>query len=147
MIGWLLSLELHLRLAGLSLITLGVAHAFFDKRFHWREEMSRVSLLNRQIFFVHTFFIALMLVLLGSLSLFGTAALVEKSHLGLLFLGGVTFFWSCRWLCQFFVYNAEIWRGKRFETLGHIAFSGLWTYYVAVYAYALAGQLGWVKVG
>lgn len=146
MMEWILSLELHLKLAGLSLMTLGVAHAFFDKRFHWREEMARVSLLNRQIFFVHTFFIALMLVLLGSLSLFGTAALVERSRLGQLFLGDVTLFWSCRWFCQFVVYDAAIWRGKRFETLGHIAFSGLWTYYVVVYAWALASQLGW-KIG
>lgn len=141
MIDWLLSLELHLKLAGLSLVSLGVAHAFFDKRFHWREEMARVSLLNRQIFFVHTFFIALMLVLLGSLSVFGTAALVEKSHLGQLFLGGVTFFWFCRWLCQFFVYDAEIWRGKPFETWAHAGFSLLWTYYVAVYGWGLAVQL------
>ena len=138
----LFSLALHLKLAGLSLIGLGIAHAFFGPRFRWKEELARLSLLNRQIFTVHTFFIALILVLLGALSAFGTSALLEKSALARWFLSGVVIFWACRWICQFWVYDASLWRGKRFETAVHILFSVAWTYYVAVYGLALWRQLG-----
>ncbi len=137
----LLSLETHLKLAGLSLIALGVMHGFLSERFAWKEELSRLSLLNRQIFYVHTFFVALILVLLGTLSLFGTNALLEKTALGRDFCGGVTLFWLCRWIFQFCVYDASLWRGKRFETRIHILFSLLWTYYVVVYGLAFWGQL------
>lgn len=137
----LLSLETHLKLAGLSLIGLGIMHGFLGERFAWKEELSRISLLNRQIFYVHTFFVALILLLLGSLSLFGTNALLEKTAMSRYFCGGVTLFWLCRWIFQFCIYDASLWRGKRFETRIHILFSLLWTYYVAVYGVAFGYQI------
>ena len=137
----LFSLETHLKLAGLSLIALSVMHAFLGERFAWKDELSRISLLNRQIFYAHTFFVALVLLLLGGLSLFGSGALLEKTALGRAFCGGVTLFWLCRWIFQFWVYDSSLWRGQRFETRIHILFSLLWTYYVAIYGLALWHQL------
>lgn len=138
----LLSLETHLKLAGLSLILLSLLHAFMGERFAWKDELARISLLNRQIFYVHTFFVALVLLMLGCLSLFGTTALLEKTALGRAFCGGVTLFWVCRWIFQFWVYDSSLWRGKRFETRVHLLFALLWTYYIAVYGYAFWRQLG-----
>ena len=45
-----MSLALHLRVAGAGLIVLALAHVLFPRRFAWREELPRLSLLNRQIF-------------------------------------------------------------------------------------------------
>ena len=134
--NWFFALETHLKLAGASLIVLGLAHAFFDKRFAWKEEFSRVSLLNRQMFYVHTFFVALVVVLMGILSLFGTDALTEKTTLGCYVTGAITFFWLCRWVCQFWIYDAQLWRGKKFETFIHGVFSLFWTYLVIVFGWA-----------
>ena len=111
-------------------------HSVMDRHLHWKEDLAKLTLVNRQIFYVHTFFIALVLALLGALSLLGTPALLEKSTLAGYFLAGVTLFWLARLGFQFVVYSADLWRGKRFETFVHVAFSLLWSYYTVVYGWA-----------
>jgi hypothetical protein len=41
-------------------------------------------------------------------------------------------------LAQWFAYDAAIWRGDRFRTVMHVAFSALWIYVTATYGMALA---------
>ncbi len=65
--------EPHLRIAGTLLILLALAHVFFPKRFNWREELARLSLLNRQIFYVHSVFIGVVLLMMGGVSVFASA--------------------------------------------------------------------------
>jgi hypothetical protein len=137
----LLKLETHLKLAGLALLVLAFAHVFFEKRFGWKEDFKSVSPFNRQVFYVHNFFIMLLLALLGALSLFGTEAMLEKSALGRYVAGGTAFFWACRWVTQLFVYDSALWRGKKFETRAHICFSLFWTYLVAVYGWCFWWQV------
>ena len=60
--------EWHLRIAGALQILLALLHLAFPKRFQWKEELARLSPLNRQIFLVHTFFICVVLTLIGALS-------------------------------------------------------------------------------
>jgi hypothetical protein len=129
--------EWHLRVAGALQILLALLHLAFPKRFQWKEELARLSPLNRQIFIVHTFFICLVLVLIGTLSLLAANTLLEPSRLSRLVLGGITLFWALRLLCQFFVYDASLWRGQRFNTVMHGVFSLLWFYLTAVYLGAL----------
>lgn len=138
---FLFSLAFQLKLTGATLIFLGVSHAFFDKRFGWREETARLSLLNRQIFYVHNFFIALTCVLMGAISLFGTRALLEPTLAGSWICGGFAIFWACRLVCQFFVYDASLWRGKVFETTIHWLFAAVWTYYTAIFSWAWWRQI------
>lgn len=133
-------LEAALRIAGASLIGLAIVHVFFPKRFGWQEDFAKVSLLNRQIFYVHCVFICITLTLMGLLCLVWPGALLQPSPLGLLVAGGLAIFWFCRLLAQWFVYDAEIWRGKRFETLMHAFFSGVWTFYTAVFGLVWWGQ-------
>ena len=137
----LLSLETHLKLAGLVLLILAFAHLFFEKRFGWKEEFASLSPFNRQMFYVHNFFIMLVIALCGALSLFGTESMLEKSALGRYVAGGILFFWACPWVSQFFVYDSALWRGKVFETRVHIAFSLFWTYLVAVYGWNFWRQI------
>jgi cytochrome c biogenesis protein CcdA len=137
----MMSLELHLKLAGLAMMVLGVAHVLFGPRFKWKEELERVSLLNRQIFYVHTFFIALVVALLGILAFFYTSALLEPTPLARVLLSGIVIFWGCRLLVQFFVYDASLWKGNRFNTRMHILFALLWLYLVSVFVWALWQQM------
>lgn len=131
-----MSLELHLKVVGLILLILGPAHAVFPRRFSWKSELEKVSLLTRQIFYVHHFFIGLVVTMLGALCLFGTSALLQKTPLGAILLGGITFFWLCRLVIQFFIFDASHWRGHRFNTQVHIAFVVLWIYLVGVFGAA-----------
>ena len=132
-----MTLVTNLRLVGGLLLLLGMSHAFFNRYFGWERELETVSLLTRQIFFVHTFFIGLVVVLAGVVSLFYANALLRPEALSRVILAGMAAFWLCRLLAQFVAYDSAIWRGNRFRTFMHGAFSLLWCYVTATYAVAL----------
>jgi hypothetical protein len=136
-----LSLATQLRIAGLLLVALALVHVAFPKRFGWREELPRLSLLNRQMFVVHCFFIAVVLVLFGLLSFVVAADLGAPTLLSKAMLAAFTTFWALRLCVQVFVYDRRLWRGNRFNTTVHILFCCLWTYLVAVYGAALWSQV------
>lgn len=135
-------LTLHLRLVGATMLVLAASHRYYRKRFAWAEETARLSLINREIFYVHALFIVLVLVLNGSLCLFAPEALLEPTRLGRLVAGGLTFFWGTRLAVQLFVYDRNLWRGRRFETAVHVLFTVVWTYFTVVFAGVLAWQVG-----
>ena len=136
-----MNLTAHLQIVGLLQLLLAAAHFFFPKRFGWKEDFAKVSLLNRQIFYVHSFFITLVLALFGILTVAATDLLLRNDELTRYVLGGFVLFWTARWLIQFFVYDSRLWRGHPFNTAMHIFFSLMWTYYVAVYGWAFWRQL------
>ena len=135
-----MTLETHLRIAGALQIALAFLHVFLPRRFHWRDELARLSLLNRQIFLVHTLFVVVVIALIGAVSLFAPGALMESTRLSRLVLSAFATFWGLRLAVQFLVYDSSLWRGQRFNTVMHALFSLLWAYLTGVYAAAaLAG--------
>lgn len=125
-------MELLLKLTGFVLIALGLFHVFFPKYFKWKEEFSRVSMINRQIMYVHSFFIAFVVVLIGLLCVTSATDLL-KTPLGKKISLGISIFWITRLFIQFFGYSTSLWKGKTFETGIHILFSILWTGLSAVF--------------
>ena len=134
-----MNLVLHLQLAGAGLLALAAAHLLFPRRFAWREELPRLSLLNRQMFQVHVVFIVAMLTLFGALSVFLADELVDGSRLAKALLTGFVVIWSMRLVTQLFVYDRSLWRGQRGPTLIHVGFTAFWAYLVLVYGLALRG--------
>lgn len=130
-------LVVHLRTGGVAIAALVVVNLFVPARLHWREEMSRLSLVNRQIFQVHSVFLVLTLALLSMLLLTCARALVEPTQLSRAVLIGLTIFWGLRMVMQWCFYSSELWRGHRFNTIVHYAFSALWIYLTAVFSTAL----------
>lgn len=120
-------MELNLKIAGLLQIGLALVHAFFPRRFGWREELVSLSLLSRQIMYVHTLFVALTVLLIGVLCLTSAADLVNTT-LGRRIALGLAIFWLIRLYIQFFGYSSKLWKGKAFETTIHIVFSIFWIY-------------------
>jgi hypothetical protein len=125
-------METHLKIIGILLILLASVHAIFPRYFHWREELSSLSLINRQLMYVHTFFIALLLLLIGLLCVTSSKDLIE-TELGNRIALGLFIFWFARLLIQFFGYSSKLWKGKAFETTIHILFSMLWLYFTTVF--------------
>jgi hypothetical protein len=136
-----MSLSLQLKIVGASLLILSLSHAYFPQRFDWSAELRRVSPLNRQIFQVHCFFIGLLLFMFGLLALCYTEALLERTMLARIVLSGLVVFWLARLIVQFGVYDPGLWRGDRFNTAVHGLFACAWTYYVAIFGWALWNQL------
>lgn len=120
-------MELHLKIIGFILIILAIVHGVFPRLFNWQKELSSLSLVNKQIMYVHTFFIALVVFLMGVLCLTSSTELIEKI-LGKRICFGLGLFWTIRLIIQFFGYSSELWKGKTFETSVHILFICLWTY-------------------
>jgi hypothetical protein len=131
------SLRVHLQIAGGLLLLLSAAHGGFSRYFGWKQELGRLSLLTRQMFLVHTFFIALVVALLGGLSLFCTDSLLTPGPLSRAVLAGIVVFWLFRLAFQWFVYSSAIWRGRRFYAFMHCVFSVFWIYAVVTYGLAL----------
>ena len=135
-----MTLTFHLKIIGALLLLLASAHLFFPQRFGWKEDFAKVSLLNRQIFYVHCFFIILILAMIGVLTLFYTSLLLRRDELTKIILAALVLFWAARLFIQLFIYDRQLWRGHRFNTAMHILFTGMWSYYVAVFATALVAQ-------
>jgi hypothetical protein len=77
--------------------------------------------------YVHTFFIGLVVFLMGLLCLTSSDDLI-KTEFGKRITLGLGIFWTTRLIIQFFGYSPKLWKGKTFETTIHILFSLLWTY-------------------
>jgi hypothetical protein len=112
-----------------------LVHLIFPKRFKWKEEFAPLTLLSRQIMYVHTFFVALVVLLNGILCFALAGPLVEDTPLSKALAWGMLIFWGLRCLFQFFVYSSKLWRGKKFETAVHTFFSGVWIYFTFVFAW------------
>ncbi len=125
-------MELHLKVIGCLLMSLAVVHAIFPKYFQWETELNTLSLMNRQMMKVHTFFIAFTVFLMGVLCLTSATELIE-TNLGKKIAVGLGVFWTIRLLIQFFGYSKLLWKGKLFETIVHIVFSALWLYLSVVF--------------
>ncbi|WP_055447827.1 hypothetical protein [Lacinutrix mariniflava] len=125
-------MELHLKIIGILLILLALLHIPFPKYFKWSLELKTLSLINRQMMITHTFFIALTIFLMGLLCLTCSKALIT-TILGQKIALGFGIFWSVRLFFQFFVYSTKLWKGKLFETIMHILFSILWTYFAIIF--------------
>ena len=138
----MLNPELHLRVVGVLLLALVAVNFYVPRRFNWRGELASLSLLNRQIFQVHAAFICVILAMFAALVLLYARHLLEPTPLARAVLAGLAGFWFLRLLTQWFVYDRRLWRGKRFETTVHIVFTGVWAYFAATFAYALAHNLG-----
>jgi len=125
-------MEHHLKIIGIFLILLALLHLIFPKYFNWKQELSSLSLVNRQIMYVHTFFIAFIVFLMGLLCISSSTDLTS-SILGKRMSLVLGVFWSIRLYIQFFGYSSKLWRGKLFETSVHIVFSILWVYLSTVF--------------
>lgn len=125
-------MQIHLQVIGVLLISLAIIHIFFPKYFNWDKELKSLSLINRQMMTVHTFFVAFTVFLMGLLCLTSSNELIE-TNLGKKISLGFGIFWTVRLFIQFFGYSTDLWKGKAFETAMHIIFSLLWIYLSAVF--------------
>jgi len=128
-------MEFLLNLSGYLLVGLALLHAVFPRYFKWQEELRDITALTRQIHYIHTFFIALTVLLMGILCV-GSADELLYTPLGRTVCLGLFIFWACRLVLQFFGYSSSLWKGKPFETVMHFGFSLLWIFLTTVFGLA-----------
>lgn len=131
-------MEMHFKLIGSLLIILAFLHVVFPWYFKWKQELAGLSIINRQLMYVHSLFIALAVLLVGVLCVTSASELLN-TPLGRRISLGIGLFWGARLLIQFIGYSPATWRGKTFETVIHILISIFWIYLTTVFIMAYIG--------
>ena len=125
-------MELQLKIIGILLILLAAIHIVFPRYFNWKIELNSLSLINRQLMYIHSFFIAFVVLLIGVLCLTSAGDLTSTT-LGKRISLGLGIFWTTRLFIQFFGYSPKLWKGKTFETSVHIFFTIFWVYLSTIF--------------
>jgi len=133
-------MELALRIAGASHILLAIAHLPIARHLKWSDDVQRLTLLTRQVFWSHTYFVCLVLAMMGLLGLAAPETLLAKSDLAKYVTTALTAFWAMRLVFQWVLFDWSLWRGKRFETFIHALFTATWLTYVVIYGETALAQ-------
>ena len=123
------------------MLVLAALYPIYPRRFRWAEQLQRVELLTRQVFWVHIGFIVLLLVLQGLLLAGFPRLVLAPNGAATALLVGMLAFWLYRLVAQLFVYDPELWRGRPTHMLVHVVFTLLWLAISAVLGWALLVQL------
>jgi hypothetical protein len=115
-------------------------HAALPRALGWATELGGLSLLNRQVSYVHCYFVGLTCALWGLLALTAGAALREPHPVTRGLLVGAVVFWGSRLVVQLGLFNpAHAGTSGRWRAAS-LAGTALWAYLTAVWGWALVGQ-------
>lgn len=124
-------------LAGFVQVAIALANIFLPAKLKYRENLSRVAPIIRQIFAVHSVYIV-GVVLLFAAATFGFAGeLASGRGLGRFLAAAIALFWLVRAPVQLLYYDAELRRENR---SGDIAFTAGALFLAATYGAAVCGR-------
>jgi hypothetical protein len=132
-------LPLNLTIAGVLLLGLGILHIALPGVLQWNRELAGASQLNREVSYVHCFFIGLACLLWGLLPLTAGRSLLQPSPVARLVLIGAVAFWASRLAIQLLVFNRHARESPPWCALSIVG-TGLWLYLTAVWTLALITQ-------
>jgi hypothetical protein len=135
------NLELFLRIIAAAQVGLAVLSFFLPRILDWKADIERMSLLVREVFVIHSWFISLTLMIWGVLTWrFAHEMAHAPSELSRWLCGAIGAFWGLRCLLQWLHYSPAHWRGIPSRTVIHWACFlgyGLWA---GVYAMGALGK-------
>ena len=131
-----------LQFAGVTMIVLALAHFGLSKLLAWQEDTRKLTPINRQVFIVHTVFLAVGIFLLGLVCLFFAAAFFEKTTLATVATGSFAMCWLSRLVCQIFIFRSEITNNKQLNSFLQVAGTMLWTFYTGLFTALFLYQIG-----
>jgi len=119
--------------AGLVQVAIASANLFLPAKLKYRENLSRVSPIIRQIFVVHAVYIVGVLLLFAAVT-FGFPGELASGHgLGRFLAAAIALFWFVRAPVQLLYYDAELRRENRW---GDVAFTAGALFLAATYGAA-----------
>lgn len=127
------TLLLFLWLAGLVQVAIASANLFIPSKLKYRENLSRVSPIIRQIFVVHSVYIVGVVLLFAAVT-FGFAGELASGHgLGRFLAAAIAVFWLFRAPVQLLYYDAAVRQENRW---GDIAFTAAAVFLAVTYGAA-----------
>ena len=128
------ALVLLLWLAGFVQVAIASANLFLPAKLKYRENLSRVSPIIRQIFVVHSVYIVGVVLLFAAVT-FGFAGELASGHgLGRFLAAAIALFWLLRAPVQLLYYDTALCRENRW---GDIAFTSAALFLAAAYGAAV----------
>lgn len=124
-------------LAGLVQVTIAFANLFLPAKLKYRENLSRVAPIIRQIFVVHSVYIVGVVLLFAALTFGFATELASGRGLGRFLAAAIALFWLFRAPVQLLCYDATVRRENRW---GDIAFTAGALFLAATYAAASFGR-------
>lgn len=106
--------------AAVGQLIVAIINTRLDKIMKWDAELSTFSLLMREVFHVHKWFISITLFIFGVITLrFATDIGNAEYEMTRWFAGGVGVFWAIRTIIQWSYYSAAHWKGVPGRTAVH----------------------------
>jgi hypothetical protein len=107
-------------LAGFVQIAIATANLFIPKKLNYRENLSRVAPIIRQIFVVHSVYIVGVVLLFAAVTIGFAAELASGRGLGRFLAASMALFWLFRAPVQLLYYDASL---RRTNRLGDVVFT------------------------
>ena len=116
------TLSVLLQCAAAAQIGVAILNLFLVRLMKWEPDLARMSLLVREVFQVHAWFISVTLAIFGALTLrFATEMASAGSPLAKWLCAGIGAFWAIRTVLQVTYYSSSHWRGQLGRTTAHVA--------------------------
>jgi len=113
-------LDILLMAAATGQIMVAFLNVRLDKILRWESELAGLSLLLREVFHVHKWFITITLLIFGAITLrFAGDIGGARYEMARWFAAGAGFFWAIRTVMQWLYYSPIHWRGNGPRTLVH----------------------------
>jgi len=130
-------LEGLLRLVALLQLGLAVLSLCLPRILNWKADIERMSLLVREVFEIHSWFIALTLVIWAVLTWqFAPEMVQHPTAMSRWLCGAIGIFWGIRCVLQWLHYSPAHWRGIPSRTVMHWTLFVGYAAWTAVYAAA-----------
>ncbi len=131
-----------LEIAGVTMMILSVGHVYIARLLNWKEDLKKLTPINEQVFYAHTLFIAVGLLMLGLVITFAPSVLVVKSMLAMIADGCFALCWLSRLIFQFVCFTGKIHDNKKVDTSLRLLSTILWLYYTALFTALFFYQCG-----
>jgi hypothetical protein len=114
-------------------IIMAASNIFLPGILKYKENLSRVSPIVRQMFVVHSFYLVAVVLLFAAITAGFSSELASGSGLGRFLSAAIAIFWLCRMPVQFFYYDANLRKANR---LGDFAYSSAAAFLCIAYSAA-----------
>ena len=105
--------------AAAAQLSVAILNLFLVRLLHWRDDLNRAPLLLREVFWVHSWFISVTLVIFGAITLrFAGEMAIEP--IGRWLAAGIGGFWALRTILQITYYSSSHWKGNTPRTVIHV---------------------------
>ncbi len=122
--------------AGAGQIALAFVSPLIPRALGWREQLTRVRPLTRQVFWTYALYILLANLSFGLLSCFGATLLLDGSPLARIVCGFIAAWWIGRVLIQFLYFDRSDAPKGLVYLLAEVALVGLFAFLAVVYTLA-----------